>query len=43
MDFSWQVHEDTCGSNRFPILLNNTKPTGKKLTGEKFEENAMKN
>ena len=30
--FSWQVHENTCGSNRISILLNNTKPTRKKNT-----------
>ena len=32
MDFSWQVHDDTCGSDHFPILLNNIKPTGGKNT-----------
>ena len=31
IDFSWQVHENTCGSNHFPIL-SETKPTGKKNT-----------
>ena len=30
IDFSWQVYKDTCGSNHFPILLNNTKSTRKK-------------
>ena len=27
MDFSWQVHNDTCGSDHFPILQHNIKPT----------------
>ena len=28
MDSSWQVHEDTCGSDHFPTLQNKTKLTG---------------
>ena len=34
MDFSWQVHDDTCGS----ILLNNTKPTGEKIPHWKLDK-----
>ena len=51
IDFSWQVYEDTFGSDHFPILWNNTKNTGKKhpignqtkLTGKILKENAKKN
>ena len=24
LDYKWKVHDDTCGSNLFPILLENT-------------------
>ena len=38
MDFSWQVHDDTCGSDPFPILLNNIKPTGEKIPHWKLDK-----
>ena len=27
MDFSWKVHDDLCGSDHFPIIINKTNPT----------------
>ena len=38
MDFSWQVYDDTCGSNHFPILLINIKPTGEKILRWKLDK-----
>ena len=26
LDYSWKVHDDTCGSDHFPIILENSGP-----------------
>lgn len=26
MDYSWKVHDDTCGSDHFPIIMSSTGP-----------------
>ena len=25
-DYNWKVHDDTCGSDHFPIILENSDP-----------------
>jgi exonuclease III len=32
MDFSWAVHDDLCGSDHFPLILQNNKPTSSTST-----------
>ena len=31
MDFTWKVHDDTCGSDHFSILIKSTEPSSKKI------------
>ena len=26
IEYNWRVHEDSCGSDHFPIIIENTKP-----------------
>ena len=45
-NFAWTVYDDTCGSDHFPILLQNTEPNSEKTlcwrldktNGEMFKE-----
>ena len=32
LDYNWQVHDDTCGSDHFPILLENSTDEVSKRT-----------
>ena len=31
MDFTWKVHDDTCSSDHFPILIKSTEPSSEKI------------
>ena len=38
MDFTWKVHDDTCGSDHFPILIKNTEPNNEKVPHWKLDK-----
>ena len=35
-DFTWKVHDETCGSDHFPILIKSTEPISEKGPPESY-------
>ena len=38
MDFAWNVYDDTCGSDHFPILIQSTKASSEKTPRGKLDK-----